>query len=276
MDESSAIRATEDAASAVIWGRHFGWNVVRGPLERRGGLQPLGEGTPGANGVREHDVDSSPRRRRSRSGRRPAAPTTSRSTPAAGERFELGPAGRRARTRRAPRRREQSRPSSRAARPAGRGRASSPTPPAIAISASAQASPPSLTSWAAVSRAGADRVANERDRGGHVLDRQRGQPGPELAAELRQLRAGERGRERPADGDRVPSASATPPARRGPVARRPCRSRVWGRSGRPRSRCRARRCRLRPGSRAPRRRRRGPGSSGRAARRRRASRGCRS
>ena len=65
------------------------------------------------------------------------------------ERVELRGRRLRAGTPQAPRRTGPFRPSSRAARSADRGRRRAPTPPAIAISARAQARPPSLMSWAA-------------------------------------------------------------------------------------------------------------------------------
>ena len=165
---------------------------------------------------------------------------------------------RRARSRPGPRRTARSRPSSRAARPGRPGRASIPTSPAIAISASAQARPPSLMSCAAVAPPARIRSPHEGESRGDRLDLGRGQPVGELAAELGQLRARQRGREGP-DQDQLDRRRPRPePAapRRGRAARRPCRRQASGRSGRARSRCRARRCRRRPGRREPSRRRR--------------------
>ena len=136
-----------------------------------------------------------------------------------------------------------------APRPAGPGRTRAPTPPAIAISASAQARPPSLMSWAAVSSSGADRFADEAERRAAVAIVTRRQPRPELAAELRQLRAGKGRSERADQGDRVAVGEGDAAgARAGRAARRPGRRPASGRSGPRRSRCRARRCRRRPGS----------------------------
>ena len=82
-------------------------------------------------------------------------------------------------------------------------------------------------------------------------------------AQLGELGAHKRWRDRPDERDRVSLARRTPSARRGPrrAARRPSRPPASGRSARWAPRCRARRCRRRPGRRAPRRPRASPSTA---------------
>ena len=86
---------------------------------------------------------------RSPAARPMSSTSTPRFCPAAASASELVRSARRRRPRRCPRRTGRPRPTRREARPARRGRHSRPPRRAIAHSASAQASPPSLTSWAA-------------------------------------------------------------------------------------------------------------------------------
>ena len=87
----------------------------------------------------------------------------------------------------------------------------------------------------------------------HRLDLDLRQPGVELASLLGELRARQRGRERP-DQDQPVALQRARCRARAPdrAARRPCRRPASGRSGRARSRCRARRCPPTTGTRRPR------------------------
>ena len=126
-----------------------------------------------------------------------------------------------------------------------------PIPPATQHSASATARPPSAMSWALRRAPAADRVPDPACAPRIASSSASGSaPDGGRPRELGELRARQRGLERADERDRIAIArKAEPPAARDRRrACRRCRRPGWGRSARPGPRCRARRCRPRPGS----------------------------